>query len=29
MTEKEKTMKRYTNAIERRLNLPLALKGRS
>lgn len=28
MTEKEKTMKRYTNAIERRLNLPLALKGR-
>lgn len=28
MTEKEKTMKRYTNAIERRLNLPQALKGR-
>lgn len=28
MTPEEKKMKRYTNAIERRLNMPLALKGR-
>lgn len=28
MTPEEKKMKRYTNAIERRLNMPLALKSR-
>ena len=28
MTQAEKKMKRYVNAIERRLNLPLEVKGR-